>query len=121
MKSVKSILRNISDGEISISAYDTAWVALIDAGDNTPAFPSTVNWIAENQLADGSWGDAYLFSYHDRLINTLACVIALKSWNLFPYQSHKGNLFFLGKNSYKGNREKNLNFLQKIQTSFIVG
>ncbi|CAA7047118.1 unnamed protein product [Microthlaspi erraticum] len=94
VKSVKSILRNISDGEISISAYDTAWVALIDAGDNTPAFPSTIKWIAENQLSDGSWGDAYLFSSHDRLINTLACVIALKSWNLFPYQSQKGIEFF---------------------------
>ncbi|EFH49068.1 hypothetical protein ARALYDRAFT_352546 [Arabidopsis lyrata subsp. lyrata] len=94
VKSVKSILRNLTDGEITISAYDTAWVALIDAGDKTPAFPSAVKWIAENQLSDGSWGDAYLFSYHDRLINTLACVVALRSWNLFPHQCHKGITFF---------------------------
>ncbi|KAF8116486.1 hypothetical protein N665_0017s0043 [Sinapis alba] len=91
---VKSILRNLSDGEITISAYDTAWVALIDAGDKTPAFPSAVKWIADNQLSDGSWGDAHLFSYHDRLINTLACVVALTSWNLFPHQCHKGITFF---------------------------
>jgi len=90
---VKTILRNLTDGEITISAYDTAWVALIDAGDKTPAFPSAVKWIAENQLSDGSWGDAYLFSYHDRLINTLACVVALRSWNLFPHQCNKGYLF----------------------------
>ncbi|KFK30883.1 copalyl diphosphate synthase [Arabis alpina] len=94
VKKVKYILRNISDGEITISAYDTAWVALIDAGDKTPAFPSAVQWIAENELSDGSWGDAYLFSYHDRLINTLACVVALKSWNLFPNQCQKGIAFF---------------------------
>ncbi|KAL0845718.1 hypothetical protein Bca101_018964 [Brassica carinata] len=94
VKRVKSILRNISDGEITISAYDTAWVALIDAGDKTPAFPSAVKWIVDNQLSDGSWGDAHLFSYHDRLINTLACVVALRSWNLFPHQSHKGITFF---------------------------
>ncbi|ESQ37954.1 hypothetical protein EUTSA_v10029352mg, partial [Eutrema salsugineum] len=94
VKRVKSILRNISDGEITISAYDTAWVALIDAGNKTPAFPSAVKWIADNQLSDGSWGDAQLFSYHDRLINTLACVVALRSWNLFPHQCHKGIRFF---------------------------
>ncbi|CAN6969805.1 hypothetical protein IGI04_033044 [Brassica rapa subsp. trilocularis] len=94
VKRVKSILKNLSDGEITISAYDTAWVALIDAGDKTPAFPSAVKWIANNQLSDGSWGDAYLFSYHDRLINTLACVVALASWNLFPHQCHKGIMFF---------------------------
>ncbi|KAL1225101.1 Ent-copalyl diphosphate synthase [Cardamine amara subsp. amara] len=94
VKSVKSILRNLSDGEITISAYDTAWVALIDAGDKTPAFPSAVKWIADNQLSDGSWGDACIFSYHDRLINTLACVVALRSWNLFPHQCHKGITFF---------------------------
>ena len=97
---MKSILKNISDGEITISAYDTAWVALIDAGDKTPAFPSAVKWIVNNQLSDGSWGDAHLFSYHDRLINTLACVVALRSWNLFPHQSQKGNLFlFVNKSS----------------------
>ncbi|KAL0712623.1 hypothetical protein Bca4012_019601 [Brassica carinata] len=94
VKRVKSIMRNLSDGEITISAYDTAWVALIDAGDKTPAFPSAVKWIANNQLSDGSWGDAHLFSYHDRLINTLACVVALTSWNLFPHQCHKGITFF---------------------------
>lgn len=109
MKSVKSILRNLNDGEITISAYDTAWVALIDAGDKTPAFPSAVKWIAENQLSDGSWGDAYLFSYHDRLINTLACVVALRAWNLFPRQCHKGYLFnyFIFMSKYKKTTTKN--------------
>lgn len=119
---MKSILRNLNDGEITISAYDTAWVALIDSGDKTPAFPSAVKWIANNQLSDGSWGDAHLFSYHDRLINTLACVVALTSWNLFPHLCHKGNLFLFAKKLINRKHEKYLDFLQKnANPLFIVG
>lgn len=111
---MKSILRNISDGEITISAYDTAWVALIDAGDKTPAFPSAVKWIADNQLPDGSWGDAHLFNYHDRLINTLACIVALRSWNLCPHQCNKGNaLMYVIK--FQKNMELNLVFFFLVQ------
>lgn len=50
----------MGDGELGISAYDTAWVALIkniDGSDiNAPQFPSCLKWIADNQLPDGSWG-----------------------------------------------------------------
>ncbi|KAI5426681.1 hypothetical protein KIW84_032203, partial [Lathyrus oleraceus] len=80
---VKRMLRSMEDGEISISAYDTAWVALVRNLDdeNKPQFPSSLQWIVDNQLPDGSWGDE-LFVAHDRILNTLACVIALKSWNV---------------------------------------
>ena len=119
---MKSILRNLSDGEITISAYDTAWVALIDAGDETPAFPSAVKWIANNQLSDSSWGDAHLFSYHDRLINTLACVVALTSWNLFPHQCHKGNLFiFICKKKIRTHEKISRLSARKRKSFFIVG
>ncbi|RRT71158.1 hypothetical protein B296_00002825 [Ensete ventricosum] len=65
----------MGDGEISISAYDTAWVALLKNTDGSggPRFPSSLQWIVHNQLPDGSWGDAVIFSAHDRMINTLAC------------------------------------------------
>ncbi|KAL6338282.1 hypothetical protein AAG906_018554 [Vitis piasezkii] len=84
--SIKSMLSSMEDGEISISAYDTAWVALAQDlnGGGTPQFPSSLEWIANNQLMDGSWGDDCLFYAHDRIINTLACVIALKSWKIHP-------------------------------------
>lgn len=88
------MLRSMEDGEISISPYDTAWVALVrDIGsdDDSPQFPSSIEWIATNQLPDGSWGDPLLFSAHDRIINTLASVIALTSWNLHPQKCRKGN------------------------------
>ncbi|CAJ1904862.1 unnamed protein product [Sphenostylis stenocarpa] len=93
---IRSILGSMEDGEITVSAYDTAWVALIEDvhGNGTPQFPSSLEWIANNQLPDGSWGDKELFSAHDRIINTLACVIALKSWNMHPEKCEKGMTFF---------------------------
>ncbi|KAI3980158.1 hypothetical protein MKX01_033299 [Papaver californicum] len=56
---IKSGLSEMNDGEISISAYDTAWVALVEDiyGNGSPQFPLSLQWIIENQLSDGSWGD----------------------------------------------------------------
>jgi len=91
------MLYSKEDGEISISAYDTAWVALVknvDLGGNSPQFPSCLEWIANNQLPDGSWGDSEIFLAHDRMLNTLACVIALRSWNMHPEKCEKGNFTF---------------------------
>lgn len=84
----------MEDGEITVSAYDTAWVALIEDvhGTGVPQFPSSLEWIAKNQHPDGSWGDKELFSAHDRIINTLACVIALKSWHMHPEKCEKGKI-----------------------------
>ncbi|XP_059625876.1 (-)-kolavenyl diphosphate synthase TPS28, chloroplastic isoform X2 [Cornus florida] len=96
------MLGSMNDGEISISAYDTAWVALVQDihGSGSPQFPSSLQWIANNQLSDGSWGDSYIFSAHDRIINTLACVIAMKSWNIHQDKCEKG-LLFIKENMHK--------------------
>ncbi|KAK4741552.1 hypothetical protein SAY87_025140 [Trapa incisa] len=106
---IKSLLESMNDGEISISAYDTAWVALVEAEETTtesianssssistrkPQFPESLRWIADNQLPDGSWGDSEIFSAHDRIISTIACVVALKSWDLHLDKCEKGMLFF---------------------------
>ncbi|XP_043698182.1 ent-copalyl diphosphate synthase 1-like [Telopea speciosissima] len=95
VKSIKSMLGSMEDGEISVSAYDTAWVALVEDINEkgVPQFPSSLQWIVENQLSDGSWGDRYIFSAHDRILNTLACVVALKSWNIYPGICEKGMAF----------------------------
>ncbi|WOH02907.1 hypothetical protein DCAR_0522297 [Daucus carota subsp. sativus] len=79
----------------TISAYDTAWVALVEDSDKTglPMFPSSLEWIADNQLSDGSWGDDKLFLAHDRILNTLACVVALKTWTVHPQKMERGLLF----------------------------
>ncbi|KAJ0053559.1 hypothetical protein Pint_03312 [Pistacia integerrima] len=93
---IRSMLDSMDDGEITISAYDTAWVALVEDvnGSRAPQFPCSLQWIAKNQLPDGSWGDDKIFSAHDRLINTLACVVALKSWNIHEDKCEKGMRFF---------------------------
>ncbi|KAI9119301.1 hypothetical protein K1719_009976 [Acacia pycnantha] len=96
VEGIRRILGSMDDGDINISAYDTAWVALVQHvnGSRAPQFPSSLEWIVNNQLPDGSWGDSQVFSAHDRIINTLACVIALKTWNIHPEKCHKGLAFF---------------------------
>ncbi|XP_057967946.1 ent-copalyl diphosphate synthase 1-like isoform X2 [Malania oleifera] len=92
---IRSMLGSMGDGEITVSAYDTAWVALVEDvnGSGAPQFPSSLQWIAENQLSDGSWGDHLVFTAHDRILNTLACVIALKKWNTHHDKFKKGMSF----------------------------
>ncbi|KAI5673804.1 hypothetical protein M9H77_14168 [Catharanthus roseus] len=90
---IKWVLRSIGEGRISESPYVTSWVALVPHKDGngcrSPKFPSCLRWIAENQLTDGSWGLSSFFSAYDRLINTLGCVIALKTWNMHSHQTDK--------------------------------
>ncbi|KAG2538109.1 ent-copalyl diphosphate synthase AN1, chloroplastic-like isoform X4 [Panicum virgatum] len=98
---VRAMLRSMNDGDISISAYDTAWVALVPKLDGgAPQFPATVRWIVDNQLPDGSWGDSALFSAYDRMTNTLACIVALTKWSLEPEKCKTG-LSFLHENMWR--------------------
>ena len=73
---VQELLRKIGRGRMSSLAYDTAWVArlvMIDSELSNRA----LDWICANQLSDGSWGAEQPFYYHDRVISTLAAMIAL--------------------------------------------
>ncbi|PIN17549.1 Copal-8-ol diphosphate hydratase [Handroanthus impetiginosus] len=99
---IKSLLSTIGDGRIRVSPYDTAWIALIKDvnGGDTPQFPSSLDWIAKNQLPDGSWGDEKFFCAYDRLLNTLASVVALRSWNIHPDKSQRG-ISYIKENVYK--------------------
>nr|A0A075FAK4.1 RecName: Full=Peregrinol diphosphate synthase CPS1, chloroplastic; AltName: Full=(+)-copalyl diphosphate synthase 1; Short=MvCPS1; Flags: Precursor [Marrubium vulgare]AIE77090.1 peregrinol diphosphate synthase [Marrubium vulgare] len=92
VKYVKNLLSTMDDGRINWSAYDTAWISLIKdfEGRDCPQFPSTLERIAENQLPDGSWGDKDFDCSYDRIINTLACVVALTTWNVHPEINQKG-------------------------------
>ncbi|KAL6634600.1 hypothetical protein ACP70R_027271 [Stipagrostis hirtigluma subsp. patula] len=99
---IRAALKSMGDGEINVSAYDTAWVALVknlDGGDG-PQFPSSIDWIVQNQLPDGSWGDRTFFLVHDRIISTLACVVALKSWDIHHDKCRKG-LSFIRENLWR--------------------
>ncbi|KAH7536670.1 hypothetical protein FEM48_Zijuj03G0009100 [Ziziphus jujuba var. spinosa] len=87
--------------ELSVSSYDTAWVAMIPSlnSPQNPFFPECLNWLLDNQLSDGSWG----LSHHDPLfikdaiLSTLASVLALKRWNVGQEQINKG-LYFVESN-----------------------
>ena len=82
--------------DLSVSSYDTAWVAMIPSPNSgkEPFFPECVNWLLDNQLHDGSWGP--LNPHHlltkDALLSTLACVLALKRWNIGEEQIDNGIL-----------------------------
>ncbi|KAI3719553.1 hypothetical protein L6452_20455 [Arctium lappa] len=94
---IKKVLSNV---ELSVSSYDTAWVAMVPSPNspNSPCFPECLNWVMDNQLNDGSWGALLLHHQHlpllkDSLSSTLASILALKRWNLGEHQINKGLCF----------------------------
>ncbi|XP_071712849.1 ent-copalyl diphosphate synthase 1-like [Rutidosis leptorrhynchoides] len=120
IEAIRSIFSSMDDGAISISAYDTAWVALIENVDGPsggPQFPSSLQWIANNQLPDGSWGESLLFSACDRLLNTLACVVALTTWKLHADKCQKG-MKFVYENLDKIGDEKEEHFTSGFELGF---
>lgn len=83
VNNIKQVLNKLGDSEMSVSAYDTAWVAKIpDAKDpSVPMFPQCLKWLQNNQNKDGSWGNRLNPEYYyDKIICTLAVVISLKIW-----------------------------------------
>ncbi|KQJ84532.1 hypothetical protein BRADI_5g21440v3 [Brachypodium distachyon] len=64
-----------------------------------PCFPQCVEWILQNQQGNGSWGLGQIDSSvnKDVLSSTLACVLALKRWNVGPEHIIRG-LRFIGRN-----------------------
>nr|AHJ59325.1 kaurene synthase 2 [Salvia miltiorrhiza f. alba] len=84
--------------ELSVSTYDTAWVAMVPSPTSLeePCFPDCLNWLLENQCHDGSWARPH---HHpllkkDVLSSTLACILALKKWGVGEEQIKRG-LHFL--------------------------
>ncbi|KAG8375406.1 hypothetical protein BUALT_Bualt10G0096800 [Buddleja alternifolia] len=93
--------------EISPSAYDTAWVAMVPSREYSggmPCFPRCLDWIMENQNSDGSWGlnPGHPSLVKDSLSCTLACLIALRKWNVGQHQVQKG-IEFIKSNAWAAN------------------
>jgi ent-kaurene synthase len=57
-----------------------------------PCFPQCVEWILQNQWNNGSWGinEYDLSTNKSSLLLTLACIIALKKWNVGPEHIMRG-------------------------------
>src|SRR5512147_2973821 len=73
---ITKLIDQIGPGHMASTAYDTAWGARLGEIDWSIS-SRALSWLAENQLPDGAWGaDAPLY-YHDRVICTLAAMIAL--------------------------------------------
>lgn len=66
---------------IAGSAYDTAWLASVPADQErrNSRFPSSLQWLVEHQLQDGSWGGAVRYE-HDRILSTLAALVPLATF-----------------------------------------
>ncbi|PIA38079.1 hypothetical protein AQUCO_02800016v1, partial [Aquilegia coerulea] len=83
--------------ELSVSSYDTAWVAMVPSLNSpaSPYFPECLSWLLENQLSDGSWGltDRHPLLVKDTLASTLASILALKRWNIGEEHVNKGLRF----------------------------
>ncbi|KAF5477229.1 hypothetical protein F2P56_003892 [Juglans regia] len=103
------IKKMFNEVELSVSSYDTAWVAMVPSPNSpkAPFFPQCVNWLLDNQLCDGSWGlpnrDPLLVK--DALLSTLACILALKQWDVGQDQMNNG-LYFIESNIAAATDEK---------------
>jgi halimadienyl-diphosphate synthase len=73
---IHNLLQEIGPGRMMHTAYDTAWVARLHELDEQMG-KHALDWLRTHQLADGSWGAKSPMHYHDRLICTLAAMIAL--------------------------------------------
>lgn len=81
---ISKLVDQIGPGHMASTAYDTAWTARL--GDVDWGISSrSLAWLAEHQLPDGSWGAPAPLYYHDRVICTLAAMIAL------TYQGRRGH------------------------------
>ncbi|XP_060970207.1 ent-kaurene synthase TSP4, chloroplastic isoform X1 [Cannabis sativa] len=90
---IKKMFNNV---ELSVSSYDTAWVAMIPSNSGQhPFFPQCVNWLLENQHSDGSWGlpHRHPLLMKDALLSTLTSVLAMKRWGVGEEQIDKGLSF----------------------------
>lgn len=73
---ITKLIDEIGPGHMPSTAYDTAWAARL--GDVDPTITHhALAWLAKNQLPDGSWGARAPMYYHDRVVCTLAAMIAL--------------------------------------------
>jgi len=75
----RELIRNLQ-GRMDPSPYDIAWMARVpNAAGDGPHWPELLEWLIVNQWLDGSWGGAVHY-YHDRILCTLASLIALKQY-----------------------------------------
>ena len=84
LEEAKRLVGNL-DQRMGPSPYDIAWMARLRTGAaGEPRWPGLLNWLIENQHLDGSWGGEIEY-FHDRIICTVAAMIALKENASHPH------------------------------------
>src|SRR5512133_442423 len=73
---IAKLIDEIGPGHMGTTAYDTAWAARLGEID-WELSSRALAWLAEHQLPNGSWGASAPMYYHDRVLCTLAAMIAL--------------------------------------------
>src|SRR5215217_3971367 len=73
---ITKLIDEIGPGHMGSTAYDTAWTARLGEIDWNIS-SRALSWLAAHQLPDGSWGAPAPMYYHDRVLCTLAAMIAL--------------------------------------------
>lgn len=76
MLTINEIIQQMGAGHMNNTAYDTSWIARLQDIDGQMSLDA-LQWICENQQPDGSWGAPRVMYYHDRVISTLAVMLAL--------------------------------------------
>jgi len=79
---ITKLIDEIGPGHMPSTAYDTAWAARLGEIDSSLS-NRALTWLTKNQLPDGSWGAPAPMYYHDRVVCTLAAMIAL------AYRGHR--------------------------------
>ena len=79
---IANLIDEIGPGHMASTAYDTAWAARLGEVDSSLS-NRALSWLTKNQLPDGSWGAPAPMYYHDRVVCTLAAMIALS------YRGHR--------------------------------
>ena len=73
----RALVRGLG-GRMNASPYDIAWLARMPSDNGSGVrWPDLLEWLLENQWADGSWGGPIPY-FHDRILCTLMAIIALK-------------------------------------------
>ncbi|MFI6213367.1 hypothetical protein ACIBCD_15365 [Nocardia brasiliensis] len=72
----EKLVNGLGLGAITSTTYPTACAARLRDEHGRPVFPGALEWLRNNQYADGSWGSAVV-SAQDRLVSTCAAIDAL--------------------------------------------
>ncbi|KAL6287532.1 hypothetical protein ACE6H2_011922 [Prunus campanulata] len=85
-------------GLVPPSPYDTAWLSMVSNPQHSdqPLFQGCLDWVLQHQNRGGFWGENIGHPTIECLTSTLACIVALTTWNVGHDAIQKGLAFIHG-------------------------